>query len=351
VNAHAMWYLTRGTGLVALILVTASVLIGIAASMRAGGTRMPRFVVSGLHRNVSLLTVAFIVVHVVTTIADAYAPITFVDAVVPFISAYRPIWLGLGALAFDIILALVITSLVRVRIGLKTWRGIHWFAYACFPITVVHALGTGSDASQHWLLAVVIGCVGLVGIAILARLWGLLPDRRPAAPPVRRMPSPTGRYLTRAVATVAVLALPVLGAMWAIAGPLAPKWAQRAGTPASSKATPNPLADLAARQARLDRLRVAQIHATSQEVAHQLAQVRATLAQVRAASQPVRAASSGYASSSGSSSSGGGSYSAGSSASGSSGGGGGGSAAVSAPAPVAAVPAAPAAPVAATGGS
>ncbi len=349
-NAHAMWYLTRGTGLVALILVTASVLIGIAASMRAGGTRMPRFVVSGLHRNVSLLTVAFIVVHVVTTVADAYAPITFVDAVVPFISAYRPIWLGLGALAFDIILALVITSLVRVRIGLKTWRGIHWFAYACFPITVVHALGTGSDASQHWLLAVVAGCVGVVGIAILARLWGLLPDRRPTAPPVRRMPSTTGRYLARGVATVAVLALPVLGAMWAVAGPLAPKWAQRAGTPTSSKATPNPLADLAARQARLDRLRLAQIHATSQQVTHQLAQVRATLAQVRAASQPVRVATGGYASSSGSSSSGGG-YSAGSSASGSSGGGGGGgSAAVSAPAPVA-VPAAPAAPVAATGGS
>ena len=347
-NAHAMWYLTRGTGLVALILVTASVLIGIAASMRAGGTRMPRFVVSGLHRNVSLLTVAFIVVHVITTIADAYAPITFVDAVVPFISAYRPIWLGLGALAFDIILALVITSLVRVRIGLKTWRGIHWFAYACFPITVVHALGTGSDASQHWLLAVVAGCVGLVGIAILARLWGVLPDRRPAAPPVRRMPSTTGRYVARGFATVAVLALPVLGAMWAIAGPLAPKWAQRAGTPTSSKAATSPLADLAARQARLDRLRLAQIHATSDEVKHQLAQVRATLAQVRAASQPVRAASSGYAASS-SGSSGGGSYSAGSS--GSSGGGGGGSAAVSAPAPVAAVPAAPAAPVAATGGS
>ena len=214
-NAHAMWYLTRGTGLVALILVTASVLIGIAASMRAGGTRMPRFVVSGLHRNVSLLTVAFIVVHVITTIADAYAPITFVDAVVPFISAYRPIWLGLGALAFDIILALVITSLVRVRIGLKTWRGIHWFAYACFPITVVHALGTGSDASQHWLLAVVAGCVGLVGIAILARLWGVRTERPPIA----------------IAGAATVIAVPLLLVAWATNGPLAKGWAAKAGTP------------------------------------------------------------------------------------------------------------------------
>ncbi len=214
-SSHALWYLTRGTGLTALILVTASVLIGIAASMRAGGTRMPRFVVSGLHRNVSLLTVAFIVVHVVTTVADAYAPITFVDAVVPFISAYRPIWLGLGALAFDIILALVITSLVRVRIGLKTWRGIHWFAYACFPITVVHALGTGSDASQHWLLAVVAGCVGVVGIAILARLWQVRTQRPPLA----------------MAGAASVIVLPLLLVAWATSGPLAKGWAAKAGTP------------------------------------------------------------------------------------------------------------------------
>jgi len=217
VSAHALWYLTRGTGLVALVLVTLSVVIGIASSLRTGGTRTPRFVVGGLHRNVSLLTVAFIVVHVVTTILDAYAPIRLVDAVIPFISSYRPIWLGLGALAFDIILALVITSLVRVRIGLKTWRGIHWFAYACFPIVVVHALGTGSDASQHWLLAVVIVCVAAVVLAVLARLWQIRSERMPLA--------------IAGTAMVIVLPLALIG--WANNGPLALGWAARAGTPKS----------------------------------------------------------------------------------------------------------------------
>jgi len=215
-NAHALWYLTRGTGLVALVLVTLSVVIGIASSLRTGGTRTPRFVVSGLHRNVSLLTVAFIVVHVVTTILDAYAPIRLVDAVIPFISSYRPIWLGLGALAFDIILALVITSLVRVRIGLKTWRGIHWFAYACFPIAVVHALGTGTDASQHWMLAVVVACGAAVVLAVLVRLWQIRTDRMPLA----------------LAGTAIVIMVPLALIGWANSGPLARGWAAKAGTPA-----------------------------------------------------------------------------------------------------------------------
>lgn len=215
-NAHALWYLTRGTGLVALVLVTLSVILGIAASLRAGGARTPRFVVSGLHRNVSLLTVAFIVVHVATTILDGYAPIRLVDAVIPFISAYRPIWLGLGALAFDLILALIITSLVRVRIGLAAWRWIHWFAYACFPIVVVHALGTGTDASQHWLLAVVIVCTALVIAATLWRLWQIRGERLPLA----------------LAGTAVVLVAPLVLIGWANSGPLAHGWARRAGTPA-----------------------------------------------------------------------------------------------------------------------
>ncbi len=214
-TAHAYWYLTRGTGVVALLFVTAAVVIGIIASLRVGGRRSPRFVVAGLHRNISLLTVAFIVVHVVTTVLDAYAPIKLVDAVVPFISSYRPVWLGLGALAFDIILALIITSLVRVRLGLKTWRFIHWFAYACFPIAVVHALGTGSDARQHWMLNLVIGCTGVVVIAALARLWQVRHERLPWA----------------IAGTAAVVVLVLATATWARSGPLAPGWAKRAGTP------------------------------------------------------------------------------------------------------------------------
>jgi len=217
VSAHAYWYLTRGTGVVALLLVTAAVVIGIVASLRAGGGRSPRFVIAGLHRNISLLTVAFIAAHVVTTVLDGYAPIGMLDAVVPFGSSYRPIWLGLGTVAFDIILALVITSLVRVRLGLRTWRLIHWFAYACFPIAVLHALGTGSDATRTWMLDLVIGCIGAVAIAAFTRLWQLRGERMPWA----------------IAGTAAIVVLTLSVAAWAHTGPLAPGWATRAGTPTS----------------------------------------------------------------------------------------------------------------------
>lgn len=330
-TSHALWYLTRGTGVVALVLVTSSVLIGIATALRAGGARMPRFVVAGLHRNLSLLTVAFILIHVATTIMDRYAPIGVMDAVVPFVSPYRPVWLGLGAVAFDLVLALVITSLVRVRIGLTTWRGIHWLAYACFPITVVHALGTGSDAAQPWLLAAAIACTALVVAASLARIWHVAADRRPAVPTVRRAAAAPHRTftLTRAFATAAVVTVTVMGTLWALAGPLAPRWAHRAGTPTASPGS-DPLTALAAKQARLDRVRAAQITAESANVRRQLDEIKATLAEIHAASRPI-GTEAAYASATASGSVG-------------------GSGAVSAAAPRAAA-ATPTAPVVVTGGS
>ena len=215
-TGHAYWYLTRGTGVVALLFVTAAVVLGIISSLRVGGGRSPRFVVAGLHRNISLATVAFIGVHVVTTVLDGYVPISLADAVVPFASPYRPIWLGLGAVAFDVILALIITSLVRVRLGLRTWRFVHWFAYACFPIAVVHALGTGTDARQGWMLNLVIACGGLVVLAAFARLWQLRHERLPLA----------------VAGMVGIVVVVLTAATWAQNGPLAPGWAKRAGTPA-----------------------------------------------------------------------------------------------------------------------
>ena len=298
-SAHAMWYLTRSTGIVTLVLVTLSVLIGIISSLRAGGKRTPRFVVAGLHRNVSLLTVVFIAIHVTTTVLDGYAPITFLDSVVPFISSYRPIWLGLGAVASDLVLALVITSLIRVRIGLRTWRGIHWTAYACFPIAIVHSLGTGSDASRSWMLAVVIGSVALVAIATLVRLWQRteisLQDARAG------MTRHSERGI-RALGTLLVVATPIALAAWALAGPLAPRWAARAGTPTRTAPAGTSLADLAARETALEAQQAREIARANAQVTSQLAAVRAAIA---AANQASRAAASASSSGGGASSSGG----------------------------------------------
>lgn len=218
----AYWYATRGTGVVALLLLTAGVLLGVLTSTRWSSPRWPRFVVSGLHRNLTLLAVAFVAVHVVTTVLDGYAPIGLRDAVLPFASRYRPIWLGLGAVAFDLLLALVLTSLFRGRIGLRAWKLVHWLAYASWPIALVHAFGTGSDAKAGWFGLVAIGSAAAV---VLAALWRLVAARE-------------GAGAARLVGAVVALAVPAVIAVWAVGGPLASGWARRAGTPARLLAAP-----------------------------------------------------------------------------------------------------------------
>ena len=153
-SPKAYWYLTRGTGAVALVLLTASVLLGVLGSLRfSAGPRWPRFAIETLHRDVSLLVMVVLAVHIVTSVLDSFAPISVLNAVIPFTGTYRPLWLGFGALSFDLLVALAATSLVRRRLGYRAWRSIHWLAYASWPVAVLHGLGTGSDTKVWWMLA------------------------------------------------------------------------------------------------------------------------------------------------------------------------------------------------------
>jgi ferric reductase like protein len=177
--------------------------------------RLPRFAVSGLHRNVTLLAVVFVAVHVVTTVLDGYTPIGLLDAFVPFVSSYRPVWLGLGAVAFDLLLALIVTSLLRNRLGLRVWRAVHWLAYASWPVALLHALGTGSDARSPWLVALAIGC----SIAVVAAVfWRVAAAAR-------------GGLLPAIGAGAGAVALALLAFVWYQGGPGRAGWAKRSGTP------------------------------------------------------------------------------------------------------------------------
>ncbi len=216
-SAKTYWYLTRGTGVVALLILTASMVLGVLTALRWRGERWPRFVTAGLHRNLTLLAIAFVTLHVVTTVLDGYAPIGLKDAVIPFVSRYRPVWLGLGAVAFDLLLALVVTSLLRARLGHRMWRGLHWLAYAAWPVALIHALGTGSDTRLGWMRAVGIASLALVAAAVLARVA------------LRREGSPALRLAGGCAAVLTPLAILV----WYHAGPAQPGWATRAGTPTS----------------------------------------------------------------------------------------------------------------------
>ena len=216
-SPSAFWYLTRGTAFASLVLLTLAVAGGVltAVRFRAGG--WPRFVVQALHRNVSLLAVVFVAVHVVTAVLDPFAKLGLKDAVVPLASSYRPLWLGLGVVAMELLVALVVTSLARHRLGFRAWRSVHWLAYASWPIALVHGLGTGTDARAGWSLLLVVACVVMVGGAVVWRVS----EGWPRAAGVR------AAGLAVACASMVVIA------GWAANGPLRSGWARIAGTPAS----------------------------------------------------------------------------------------------------------------------
>jgi hypothetical protein len=211
----AYWYLARGTGIVSLVLLTASVVLGILGSTRFSlAPRWPRFAIDTLHRDVSLLVIVLLVVHILTSVLDSFAPIKLTDAVIPFASAYRPLWMGLGALAFDILLAIVITSLVRRRLGYGAWRAVHWLAYASWPVAVLHGVGTGSDVKVGWVLGITAACVAAVVVATVYRI--LQSDEESG---------------WRVPALALTIITPVALAIFTLQGPLQHGWAARAGTP------------------------------------------------------------------------------------------------------------------------
>lgn len=174
-SGRELWYLTRSSGIVVLLLLTGVMLLGVAAAGNWERPSWPRFLTQGLHRNLSLLAVLFLFLHVLTTVVDGYVPIGWLNAVVPFTSPYHRFWLGLGAVGCDFMLALVLTSLLRRHIRPATWRGLHWLAYACWPVALLHGLGTGTDASTVLMRWVAGGAVVLVVAALLWRLSRNLP--------------------------------------------------------------------------------------------------------------------------------------------------------------------------------
>ena len=208
-----LWYATRATGVMALVLLTATVALGVAGVSRLSAPNWPRVITAGLHKNISLLVVGFVVVHVLTTVLDSFVSISLTAAIIPFVSSYRTFWVGLGAIAFDMILALVITSLFRARLSYRAWRAVHWLEYECWPIALWHGLGTGTDTKLPLLLAIDALCVLVVAGALIWRVHLLAPGAG------------------RAAAMAATVVVPMATIVFVLVGPLRAGWAARAGTP------------------------------------------------------------------------------------------------------------------------
>ena len=169
-NDKLLWYTTRGAGAVTLLLFSAVVVLGLLTTARFRARGWPRFVTAALHRDISLLALVFLVLHIVTAVVDPFTHLGIVAATVPFGSYYRTFWLGLGTVAFELMLAIVSTSLLRHLVGVRLWRIVHWLAYLSWPVAVLHGIGTGTDSSTRWMLAVTAVSVAAVLAALAWRV-------------------------------------------------------------------------------------------------------------------------------------------------------------------------------------
>jgi sulfoxide reductase heme-binding subunit YedZ len=184
--SEAFWALGRGSGVVLLVLMTVSVLLGILTRSGRPIGSLPRFGVALVHRNIALLSVVFLAVHVLSLLGDPYAQLRLVDVIVPFVGAHAPFWLGLGTLALDLTGAVTLTALTRRWLGQRMFRTVHWASYALWPIALLHSIGQGSDARSVWFVA---GAVGAALLVLAAAIWrtttGFVEHRRHRLEPAR----------------------------------------------------------------------------------------------------------------------------------------------------------------------
>jgi len=176
-----LWYLNRGTGVVLVALLTGSCVLGILATVRVGTPRWPRFGTQTLHRNLSLLATALLLAHIVTAVVDTFVDIRWYEVVLPFAGSYRPFWLGLGSVGFDLIGVVVVSSLLRQRMSHRGWRLIHLTSYLAWGIGVLHGIGIGTDTTTSWAAGITVASVGVVTAAAVVRLSTWAHERRLAA--------------------------------------------------------------------------------------------------------------------------------------------------------------------------
>jgi predicted ferric reductase len=170
VNSTYLWYTTRTSGIVALILLTLTMVLGLATTSRTRARNWPGFAQQEFHRRISMIAVVFLAIHILTSILDTYVHIGWLAVVVPFASPYSRFWVGLGTIALDLMVAVFVSSLLRARLKPGTWRGIHWLAYASWPIALAHTFGIGTDSTEHWVIALGALCVLSVGLALVWRM-------------------------------------------------------------------------------------------------------------------------------------------------------------------------------------
>ncbi len=169
-NSTVLWYATRATGIMALVLLTLTMVLGVTTTTRARARNWPGFAQQELHRRVSIIAVVFLALHVLTSVLDTFVAISWTAIVIPFTSTYGRLWVGVGTIALDLMIAVFVSSLLRARMRPGTWRALHWLAYLSWPVALAHTFGMGTDAGESWVIALGGACVVAVAAALAWRI-------------------------------------------------------------------------------------------------------------------------------------------------------------------------------------
>jgi len=164
-----VWYTARSAGIVAYLLLTSSVVLGLLLSTRAK-LSWPRFAVQDVHRFLSQLTAIFIVIHGGALLLDQVVPFSLRQELVPFASSYRPFAVALGIVSAELLAAVGITNALRDRLPYSVWRRFHVLTLVVWVGTTGHLLLAGTDRSDPWLVGLVAASVAAVGLAVAPRL-------------------------------------------------------------------------------------------------------------------------------------------------------------------------------------
>jgi DMSO/TMAO reductase YedYZ heme-binding membrane subunit len=170
VSPQFWWYVARASGIVAWLMLTASVIWGIILSTKAfPEQRRPAWLLD-LHRWLGGLTVSFVAIHLIALVADNYVDFTLTDLAVPFASDWKPRAVALGVLAAWLLLAVELTSLAMRRLPRRVWRVIHFTSYLVFWLTSIHAALAGTDRTERLYQVTAAASILAVAWALMYRL-------------------------------------------------------------------------------------------------------------------------------------------------------------------------------------
>lgn len=175
-SGSALWYLSRATGVVTIVLLTIVVCLGVITAGRRRPEGESATIVMGVHRWLSLGMLVFLGVHVVTAILDGYVSISWLAVLVPFTSDYETLLVGLGALALDLLVVVMVTSYLRHRIPERRWRLVHWASYAMWAFALLHGFLMGT-ADQAGLRTVTLACAAVGGVMACWRVVATHSDK------------------------------------------------------------------------------------------------------------------------------------------------------------------------------